>query len=183
MHNGVFDPNVFTRWQRSGELIKLRNGVYLRSDFQIRGDVDRFLIAGNLYHPSYISLYSALRYYNFIPESVYEVTSVSTRKSKSFTVRDTTYTYRHLKDNLFFGYQVVQWKGEPFLMATPEKALLDLAYLEPQFSEHSWVEGMRFDMMEIEDRLNWVNMFLYADIIGSDTVKKRITVLIETLWP
>ncbi len=74
---GDFDPAIFTRWQEEGKVDKIRDGLYLSGEFELRGDLDRFVIAEELYSPSYISLHSALRYYNFIPETVYQVTSVT----------------------------------------------------------------------------------------------------------
>jgi len=180
-YGGDFDPNVFKRWQDCGEIVKIKNGLYQRTDFEMRGDLDRFLVAKNIYHPSYISLHSALRYYNIIPESVYQVTSLTTRKTKSFEFKNTTYTYRKLKEKLFFGFSPVEWRGETFNMASPEKALLDLAYLEPRFSDPEWLEEMRFDLMELNDLLDWTNMYEYADIFDSRTVRVRITSLLDFL--
>ena len=42
------------------------------------------MVANKIYSPSYISLETALSYYGLIPESVYALTSVSTRKTISF---------------------------------------------------------------------------------------------------
>lgn len=42
-------------------------------------------ISNTLYEPSYISLESALRYYNLIPEGVFLTTAVSTKKTQNFS--------------------------------------------------------------------------------------------------
>ncbi|MEM1324841.1 MAG: hypothetical protein AAGI23_02745 [Bacteroidota bacterium] len=67
---GHFDPNVWSRWQEQEQVKKLRNGLYLNEDYNIRGQLDFFAIANRIYSPSYISLISAFRYYNLIPEIV-----------------------------------------------------------------------------------------------------------------
>ncbi len=151
---GRFDPNIFTRWQRQGKVEKIRNGVYLDTRFEIRGDVDRFMIANQLYAPSYVSLWSAFRYYNFIPEEVFMVTSLSTRKSVEFEFHRTLLSYRTVRPELFFGYTVAAWKEGHYLIATPEKAILDLAYLEPQFNDAAWLEELRMDEFEMAELLN-----------------------------
>lgn len=176
---GRFDPNVFKRWEAKGEVEKVRNGLYLKGSYKPFHDVDYFSIANEMYQPSYISTISALRYWNLIPETVYTVSSVTTRKTKSFEYRSTQFTYQRIKPSLFFGYEVVKWKGMPYRIAKPEKALLDLAYLEPLFSDPDWLEEMRFDYHELKEGLDWTTMFLFAHQMDSDTVFKRIGLLHE----
>ncbi|MEL6355396.1 MAG: hypothetical protein AAFQ37_00535 [Bacteroidota bacterium] len=177
---GKYDPNIFRRWVEQGKVEKVRNGLYFTNEFDPIHDVEFFSIANELYEPSYISTISALRYWNFIPETVYSITSVSTRKTNEFEFRNTRFTYQQIKPKLFFGYEVVKWDGRPYRIAKPEKALLDLAYLEPQFSDEGWLEEMRFDTYEMKEGLNWDDMILFAYEINSETVYKRIAKLIET---
>ncbi|MEM6396019.1 MAG: hypothetical protein AAF741_06700 [Bacteroidota bacterium] len=176
---GQFDPNVFKRWQDQGKVEKVRNGLYRRTAHEMRGELDRYSIAYQIYPPSYVSLHSALKYHGFIPETVFEVTSVSTRKTKMIEFRNTRYRYRQIKDDLFWGYREETWRGLTYWLATPEKALIDLAYMEPQFSERDWLEEMRFDEMELSDTIDWVKMMIYADRIKSDTLNKRIGLLLD----
>ncbi|MEM7572352.1 MAG: hypothetical protein AAF433_05610 [Bacteroidota bacterium] len=176
---GDFDPNVFTRWQRQGKVEKIRNGLYLHGGYRLHGSLDRFCIAKQLYQPSYVSLISALRHYNIIPETVYSVTSIATRKTKSFQFRSTRYHYHQLKPELFFGYYEEKWRGQTYRIASREKALLDLAYLEPNFSDAGWLEEMRFDEDELKDGLDWDKMILYNQLFESPTVTSRIALLLN----
>lgn len=177
---GHFDPNIFTRWQRQGKVEKIRNGLYLDTRFEIRGDVDRFMIANQLYAPSYVSLWSAFRYYNFIPEEVFMVTSLSTRKSVEFEFHRTVLSYRTVRPELFFGYTVAAWKDGHYLIATPEKAILDLAYLEPQFDDAAWLEELRMDEFEMAELLNKERLLRYAARYQSDTIDNRIALFLKT---
>ncbi|SEQ22701.1 type IV toxin-antitoxin system AbiEi family antitoxin domain-containing protein [Neolewinella agarilytica] len=174
-----YDPNIITRWQKAGRIIKIRNGLYRTVDFDIRSEVDRFTVSNNLYEPSYVSLHSALHYYGLIPEHVYETTAISTRKTKSFEIDDRRYSFRHVKTDLFFGYEVVPWREHSYCIARPEKALIDLAYLESDFSDPAWIEGMRFDHFGLKEDIDWTQMFLYAHQINSETLFKRIALLLE----
>lgn len=176
---GRFDPNVFKRWEKKGLVEKVRNGLYLNGEWNPFHDVDYYSIANELYDPSYVSLISAARYWNFIPETVYEITSVTTRKSNKFEYRNTRFHYHQVKPELFFGYEYIEWEGMPYRIASPEKTLLDMAYLEPLFSDRDWLEGMRFDPYEINESVDWIEMFLLANEIGSETVFKRIALLLE----
>ena len=159
---------------------RLRSGLYVHEDRPLRGDIDLYSIANRLYSPSYVSLYSALQYYSLIPEQVYEVTSISTRKTKRMEVGRTRYSYRHLKPSLFFGYEPVPWLDDTYNIAYPEKVLLDFAYLEPNFSDSGWLEGLRLDEFTLREDLNWYRMYLFALAFGSQTVLDRIVLLIKT---
>lgn len=180
-YDGKVDPNLYKRWSDQGLIRKLRNGLYLNNQWKEESEVDRFTIANNLYEPSYVSLYSALYYYSLIPEMVVEVTSISTKKTKQFIIDDRRYKYQTIKPNMFFGMTTVPWKGSTYVIAEPEKAILDLAYLEPQFDSEDWIEGMRFDTFGINEDLNWNKMYLYAHQINSKVVFERIASLLNVV--
>lgn len=174
-----FDPNIWTRWQKAGKVVKLRNGLYLNNKYQVRGDLDRFVIANQIYTPSYVSLHSAMRYYNLIPEAVFEVTSVSTRKTKAFENAHTLYSYRKLQPAYFFGYRVESWRGNYFSIAYLEKALLDMMYLNPEFSDPDYLKEMRFDEDVLNENISWERMNLYLKLYDSDSISNRVELLKE----
>ncbi|MEO0789474.1 MAG: hypothetical protein AAFY36_12465 [Bacteroidota bacterium] len=176
---GKYDPNVFKRWQEQGKVEKIRNGLYLSSSFEHYSEVDTFKIANRLYEPSYISLLTALSHYGFIPEYVVEFQSISTRKSNKFLYGRDRFSYHKVKPELFFGYTEYHIRGGKYRLAKPEKALLDLAYLEPQFSDSAWLEEMRFDPIELAESIDWSKMFLYSHTFNSKTVDQRIGLLLN----
>lgn len=110
--------------KKSPTLSKIKSGVYI---FTLNPPT-KFEIANKLYHPSYISFESALSHYNIIPETVYTVTSATTRKTRVFEVQNSLFTYTKIKKKLFFGYVPLKIKGKTLLMAEKEKALLDYLY-------------------------------------------------------
>lgn len=113
-----------TRYKKSGYLISPRKSVYY-----LTGEVDdKFKIANKVYSPSYISLDSALSKYNIIPETVYTVTSITTRTTREFTDDQTVYRYYRIKKEAFLGYH----KEEDTLIADPEKAVVDFLYFVSQ---------------------------------------------------
>jgi predicted transcriptional regulator of viral defense system len=116
-----------TRWVDKGYLIKLKNGVYLFADR--KEQTLKEYIAFSIYQSSYISLEWALSLYGMIPEVVYSVTSVTSRTSRKYENAMGVFIYRHLKNNLFFGYTKINKNGQVYLLAEREKALLDYIYL------------------------------------------------------
>jgi len=104
--------------------LKVRNGLYaLRIDQP--GDE---VIANRLYAPSYISFEYALSRYGIIPESVYTITSATTRITREFVVNSKSFTYSHIKKQAYRGYRTEKIGGITVLIAEPEKALADYLY-------------------------------------------------------
>jgi len=153
-----FDKNNLGRWVRQGYLVKLRNGYYSFPEYL--GDRDfAFFVANRIYRPSYISLHTALAFYGLIPESVIQITSVSSMKTVTFENRFGTYTYQTLQPKLMFGYDARALPGNrTLLFATPEKALLDLLYLYPFYNSAQEMEALRMDPESLHEGLN-VDLF------------------------
>lgn len=122
----VFDYQ-FTRWIQKGLLVRLKNGLYAFA--REAGGIKTEEVAYFLYQPSYISLESALWFYGFIPEVVHTPTSVTSRTNRRFDNAFGGYVYRHIKKELFWGYGPVRTENGFYLLADPEKALLDYLYL------------------------------------------------------
>lgn len=176
-----YDPNVFKRWERDERLVKLRNGLYRNTTFPFNGDYDRYVAAARMYEPSYISLTSAFRNYNFIPETVYETTSVTTRKTKVFENAYGRFSYQTMKRELLWGFSVVAWNGGYCRLAHPEKCLLDAFYLDPRYSDRGWVKEMRFDGVEVLAQVDLKRLSFYVHIFKSRVVTDRTELFLDTL--
>lgn len=105
-------------------LIRLKKGFYAFK----RNLPHDFLIANKIYTPSYVSLDSALSFYGLIPETVYAITSVTSRKTNSFLVESKQFVYHKIKKEAFTGYAVQKVGGETAYLALPEKAVADFYY-------------------------------------------------------
>lgn len=112
------------RYTKRGRTIRLKNGLYLLSGVV----VPEFCIANQLSEPSYVSLETALSHYQIIPETVYAITSVSTRRPQERTVALKRYQYHHIPVAAFTGYVPVTQGDFTYLIADPEKALVDYYY-------------------------------------------------------
>ena len=104
--------------------LKIRNGLYaLRIDLPSDG-----VIANRLYVPSYISFEYAMSRHGLIPESVYTITSATTRITRTFTVSNKSFEYARIKKQAYRGYKAEKIDGATVLMAEPEKAFVDYYY-------------------------------------------------------
>ena len=100
-----FDRNSLTRWVKKGYLIRLRQGYFAFSEYKSKPDYFLYF-ANRIYRPSYISLHTALSFYGMIPEAVVQITSVTTLKTASFVNDFGEYSYKNVKENLMFGYEL-----------------------------------------------------------------------------
>ena len=175
------DPNFYrsrlNEWQDKGYIKKVIRGYYIFSDLQLREEI-LYKIANRIYLPSYISLESALSYYHLIPESVYGITSISTRKTYSFKTSIGEFTFRTVKPQLFFGYNLLNYKEYCLKIASIEKALLDYFYLHPDIDTKQDFDSLRinkemfFEQMDEGKLMNFLVKFN----------QKKLTERINNFW-
>jgi len=145
---GDVDPantrRQLSRWTAGGKLIQLRRGLYALAPPYQKKKPHLFLVANRLVGASYVSCQSALAYYGLIPEYVPTVTSVTTRRPNAYDTPFGRYAFGHLKRDLFFGYTYnALGNGQHAFVASPEKALLDQAYLQPGGDALPYLRGLR----------------------------------------
>ena len=143
--------NQLYRWSRAGKLIPLRRGMYALADRYRRVPVPRAGLANALYGPSYLSGLWALGFYGLIPEAVPVYTSVTTRGPTHFENAFGTFRYTAIKRSMFFGCHSVSVAGSEALVATAEKALLDLFHLHPGEWDRRRMAEMRFQQTDVVD--------------------------------
>ena len=118
-----------SHWSKKGLLIPLKRGMYTLNDYDRRQPFSLFFLANQLYSPSYISLESALSHYGFIPEGVFGITSVSTKKTQRFTNLMGNFTYSHIRPYLYRDFiEITDEYDTAYYIASPERALVDFFY-------------------------------------------------------
>lgn len=119
--------------ERDKQIIRLKKGLYVCSP-EITGKIlSTELIANHLYAPSYVSMSSALRYYDLIPEAVYTKQSMTLKHSKDFDTQLGRFEYTHISKKAFsVGLTSIKKDDYAFVIATPEKALCDLIANSPR---------------------------------------------------
>ena len=142
-----------TRWVSNGKLIQLRRSIYAVAQPYKDVQPHPFLIANMMRRASYVSLQSALAYFGIIPEYVPITTSVTTGRPEEITTKVGRFQFRHIKKELFWGYQEIEASsGIKVFIASPEKSLLDLIYLTPQSDSLDYLEELRLQNIERIDK-------------------------------
>ncbi len=114
-------PVIILRLEKKSILKKIIRGFYT---FDLHSlDYEGF--ACTYKRPSYISLEYALYHHGLIDQVPETITLITSSKSQTINTNAKILEYSHIKQDLFFGYEIV---GN-MLMATKEKAILDELYL------------------------------------------------------
>ena len=150
--------NKISALEKRGDIIRLKQGLYVPNPDLSGKQLSLFLIGNKLYGPSYISLQSALRFYGLIPEQVFTICSMTMRRSQLFHNSLAWFEYVHIDRDVFpIGLREETLEdGTSFVIATPEKALCDLisniSHLNLRYKKEVLVwleEDIRFDMDEL----------------------------------
>lgn len=168
-----FDKRRLNEWHKKGYLKKVIRGHYIFSDLAVNENA-LFEIANKIYNPSYVSLEIALSYYHLTPESVYEITSVATRKTNEFKTPIARFNYKSLKPNLFFGYKLVKYGQKSFKIAEAEKAILDYLYFNPRIRTADDFESIRIDLDSFQEQVNRERLKKYLSEFNQKTFQKRV---------
>ena len=140
------------------------------------------MIANRIYSPSYISLELALNHYGIIPEAVLQFTSVTTQKTKEFETEFGQFTYKSLKEDLFWGYQIIENGEIGVQIAHLEKAILDTLYLNPQISSTEDFDGLRYNKQQLRENLDDDKLQRYLTIFNNTRLKKSINTLLDFIY-
>ena len=175
-----FDRNNLTRWIKKGLLIRLKQGFYSFPEYKNNTGFS-YYIANKIYSPSYISLHAALSYYGIIPEVVVQITSVTSLKTITFINDFGVYSYKSIKSDLMFAYDLVTQSDNITLkLAQPEKALLNILYLYPFYNTEQEMQSLRLDEDFLQEELNVDKMIAFLARFNSKALSKRVELLFNT---
>ena len=133
---------------------KVRNGLYSLTEKR----PNLYYTANRIYAPSYVSLETALSYYGIIPESVYGVTSVTTKARREFEALGISFSYTRIKKDAFRGYTTQKEDGKTFFIAEPEKALADYLYLV-SLGKRTWNDRFETKQLSKERLQQYMTLF------------------------
>jgi predicted transcriptional regulator of viral defense system len=116
-----------SRYVLQGLLVRVKRNMYvLQEVWNTLGRAEKFVLVNMGQTPSYISLMTALDYYEIttqVQRDFFE--SVVVKRTKEIQIDGSVFRYSKIAGNLYFGFK----KEEGFFIATPEKALVDAFYL------------------------------------------------------
>jgi len=116
-----------SRYVGQGVVVRVKRNMYiLRAKWNTTGREEKFILANLGQVPSYISLMTALDYYEITTQVQREfIESVAVKRTKAIRLNGTIFRYTRVISDLYFGFT----KQKGFFIATPEKAFLDAFYL------------------------------------------------------
>ena len=171
-----FNKVQLNRWSKKNYIKRIKQGFYMFEDQNINREF-LFLTANKIYWPSYVSLERALRFYDLIPEEIFQITSVSTKKTINFDTQVGNFNYRHISTGLFWGYRL----KNNFLMAEPEKAILDYLYLSSHINRESDFLEMRINKDSFDQHIDMSKLQAYLGAFKNNLLSERIKILLKTI--
>lgn len=127
-----------------GEVLRLKPGLYCLGPDYRKSHPHPFVIAAALHSPSHVSLESALSYHGLIPEAVFQVSSVTVQRSRSFNTPLGRFAFfRVPANNPKAGVKAEKVDSNAWaFVASPLRAIADLVYLRKAVRWDN--DGLRF---------------------------------------
>jgi predicted transcriptional regulator of viral defense system len=177
-------PNFYRiqldRWQKKGYIKRIKKEYYYFTDREIDQNF-LFYSSNKIYSPSYISLEKAFQYYDFIPEEIFQITSVSSKKTTKFTTSLGNFSYRHIKPSIFFGYRMIDYGKQKILLAEPEKAVLDYLYLNPRLKAADDFREIRINKQEFLEIIDFTKLQRYLKAFENKSLSSRVKIFLNTV--
>ena len=107
---------------RTGRLQNPRKGIYCKPDYNPQE------LACRIFAPAYISLEYVLQQAGVIFQYDSRLTVIS-YLSREIKIDNKTFSFRKIKNELLVSSQGIEQKGNTVTIATPERAFLDMLYL------------------------------------------------------
>jgi len=185
--NYKFPRNKVSALEKRGQVIRLKKGLYVVSEIISRKPVSCELLANHLYGPSYLSLETALSFYGMIPERVFAIRSITTKRAKNFTTPFGNFDYTTVSANYFrigLRQEIVE-NQYVFLIATPEKALCDLIVATPNLRLQSTKAMQIFLEEDLRiDFSDWQNIDteIFRQCVEAGRKKEELGLLLKLLF-
>ena len=140
-----------SRYVKAGLIIRLKRDLYVLAErWPYLSLEEKFRFANLIQAPSYVSLMTALSYYEISTQIQRDfIESIALKRTKQVTVQETVFNYSKIKPALYFGFV----RKENFFIAEPEKALLDALYLmslKRYTLDLASIDFSKFDIQKIE---------------------------------
>ncbi|MEK7506195.1 MAG: hypothetical protein AAB572_01160 [Patescibacteria group bacterium] len=136
-------------YAKSGDLYRIRRGFYAKDK-----DYNKFELATKIFTPSYVSFETVLGQAG-ITFQHYNQIFVASYTKREITADGQTYSYKRIKDAILTNPAGIETKDN-YSIATPERAFLDVVYLNKDY---------HFDNLSA---LNWDKVFEILPIYGGN---------------
>jgi predicted transcriptional regulator of viral defense system len=130
---------------------------------------------------SYVSLESGLREYGISTQSPRTLTCVTTDRPKEFKARTITISYRSISPRLYWGFVRKTTRYGGYLIAEPEKAILDWIYLSIQNGTTPALDELDFSSVDRLKLLNYARRFPQSTYLHVLPALTESTGVVESL--
>ena len=175
------------RWLKKDFLIQLKKGVYVTKDYyQSLPDKSSYIefIANILKQPSYLSGEYILQKYGMLTESVFALTSVTRKKTRTYQNKLGVFIYSNIKDELFTGFKIFNRGGFEIKEASKAKALFDFLYLRlwrlPEITKEI-IDSYRLNLGEFSST-DFSEFESFTELAAIRKFKKLSTILKEMAY-
>jgi predicted transcriptional regulator of viral defense system len=144
---------LLDRALKAKEILRLKRGTYVLAPVYRKTDAPPFTVAALLLSPSQVSLETALAYHGLIPEAVYQVASVCTRRSRMLDTPLGVFSYHCVPTNdPRAGVEAVTFPTHFWAyVATPLRAIADMVYLNRAVTWRKDGVAYLFESLRIEE--------------------------------
>lgn len=125
---------LLSRMSKSGEIIRLKRGMYIHNDYltevKIKGVLDDYyeFLACSIFEDAYLSLEYVLAEFGVLSENVYGYSLVTTKKTNKIVNDLASFKCHSIKNELFIGYKRIKKNNFVIKKASLAKALFDFLY-------------------------------------------------------
>ena len=143
------------RYVKAGKMYSVRKGIYSKDKHY-----DKYELATKIYTPSYISFETVLGR-NSITFQQYSQIFVASYLTREIKIDNQIYSFRKIKDLILTNSAGIEHK-ENYAIATPERAFLDVVYLNKDY---------HFDNLI---NINWNKVYKILEIYGGNNRMAKI---------
>lgn len=165
---------------RAGWFLRIKKGLYLIIEnltSRSISDMSLPLIAQAINKESYISLHSALNYYQMFDQYAKTIAVVNYKISKKYKFENHEFHFVKIAKKYFFGFTQIRQDGKLLNIATKEKALIDYLYLDKSFYSAS----LAFEKIKSrKDEIDFTKLQDYALKYGASIQRKVGFILDQT---
>jgi predicted transcriptional regulator of viral defense system len=140
---------------KNKDILRVKKGLYVLGK-EYNKPYNKYILANQVYGPSYITGQTALAFWNMIPERVELIISMTTKRKKLFETPVGRFSYLYCHKRVFnIGIKLEDTGDQKrILIASPEKALSDIIATQTHISSEKemkeFLELMRLDYGDIK---------------------------------
>src|SRR4030042_3274345 len=180
---------ALNRWVKGGHIVALKKGIYMHHLFYERHRQEATFstaVSAILEPLSYLSMEFVLQRHEILTEITYPITSVTTKNTHTIINSLGNFVYRHIRTNLYYGFQIADAYGISYAQASAAKALFDTLYFRPQNAEidspgYDLSEELRWNLDEFT-KLEKAEFVGYVDKSGQNKMKRILANLESHVW-